>query len=455
MNSTSYSGFAATDAENRQVKESLPGNDRVSFDFVNWKKLSGFALMKLLPVTLMLAIMNVAGQAIALQKLGSTGADVSNTQRCLKQLGYYNGPVTGKFATLTEAAVRKYQQKNRLTVDGAIGTRTQNLLNSQCRAASPTTPAKASGILQFGSKGAAVSQLQQNLRSLRFYNGPINGNFGNQTKQAVTRFQQTYKISADGVAGARTLRTITAALKPIGTGGDSLPNALNRGDSGSLVRQLQDDLRKLRYFNANSTGTFGKVTEDAVARFQRSYGLPPNGVADARTLGAISQALISLGGNGSNNINCSQTNGEICPGERSQRVATVQQRLSQWGFYKGNIDGYYGVGTQQAVGQFQRYFRLAATEFVDFNTWQALNTVANAPKPNISNPTVTNRYVVVVPMFTNDTLNRIQQLVPRAIPGTSKLGNYVNAGAFNERGDAESLSKQLRDRGFDARVEYF
>jgi peptidoglycan hydrolase-like protein with peptidoglycan-binding domain len=445
MNSTSYSGFAATDVENRQV---------------NWKKLSGFALMKLLPVTLMLAIMNVAGQAIALQKLGSTGADVTNTQRCLKQLGYYNGPVTGKFATLTETAVRKYQQKNRLTVDGTIGKKTQNLLSSQCqsRTNSPTNPVKASGILQFGSKGAAVTQLQQNLRSLRFYNGPINGNFGTQTKQAVTRFQQTYKISADGVAGTKTLRTITAALKPIGTGGDSLPNALNRGDSGALVRQLQDDLRKLRYFNANSTGTFGKVTEDAVARFQRSYGLPPNGVADARTLGAISQALISLGGNNgnsSNNINCSQTNGEICPGERSQRVATVQQKLSQWGFYKGNIDGYYGVGTQQAVGQFQRYFRLAATEFVDFNTWQALNTVANAPKPNISNPTVTNRYVVVVPMFTNDTLNRIQQLVPRAIPGTSKLGNYVNAGAFNERGDAESLSKQLRDRGFDARVEYF
>jgi cell division protein FtsN len=46
-------------------------------------------------------------------------------------------------------------------------------------------------------------------------------------------------------------------------------------------------------------------------------------------------------------------------------------------------------------------------------------------------------------------------LVPRAIPGTSKLGNYVNAGAFSQRGDAESLSKQLRDRGFDARVEYF
>ncbi|AFZ03257.1 peptidoglycan-binding protein [Calothrix sp. PCC 6303] len=435
MNSTTYPGLAATVVENK---------------LVNWKKLSGVALMKLLPVALVLAIMNIAGQAIALQKLGSTGADVTTTQRCLKQLGYYNGPVTGKFATLTEAAVRRYQQKNGLAVDGEIGTRTQNLLNSQCQSRT-NPPVKGSGVLQFGSKGAAVSQLQQNLRSLRFYNGPINGNFGTLTQQAVIRFQQTYRISADGVAGTRTLRTISAALKPIGTGGDSLPNALNRGDSGALVRQLQDDLRRLGYFKVNSTGNFGKVTEDAVARFQSNYGLPPNGVADARTLGAISQALLSSDGKNG----CSQANGEICPGERSQRVATVQQRLNQWGFYNGNIDGYYGAGTRDAVGQFQRYFRLAATGFVDFNTWQALTTTANAPKPNIPNPSTTNRYVVVVPMFSNDTLNRIQQLVPRAIPGTSKLGNYVNAGAFSQRGDAESLSKQLRDRGFDARVEYF
>lgn len=445
MNSTSYLGLAATGVENR---------------LVNWKRLSGVALMKFLPVALMLGIMNMAGQAIALQKLGSTGADVSSTQRCLKQLGYYNGPVTGKFATLTEAAVRKYQQKNRLLVDGTIGTNTQKLLNSQCQSRTTPPVKKASNILQFGSKGAAVTQLQQNLRSLRFYSGPINGNYGTLTQQAVIRFQQTYRISADGIAGTKTLRTIAAALKPIGVGGeDGFPNALNRGDSGSLVRQLQDDLRKLRYFNANSTGSFGKVTEDAVARFQSNYGLPPNGIADARTLGAISQALLSLNGNngnnGNNNNGCSQPNGEICPGERSQRVATVQQRLNQWGFYNGNIDGYYGVGTRDAVGQFQRYFRLAATGFVDFNTWQALTTTANAPKPNIPNPSATNRYVVVIPMFSNDTLNRIQQLVPRAIPGTSKLGNYVNAGAFSQRGDAESLSKQLRDRGFDARVEYF
>jgi peptidoglycan hydrolase-like protein with peptidoglycan-binding domain len=444
MNSITYPGLTTTVVENK---------------LVNWQKLSGVALMKFLPVALMLAIMNMAGQAIALQKLGSTGADVSSTQRCLRQLGYYNGPVTGKFATLTEAAVRRYQQKNRLAVDGAIGTKTQNLLNSQCQSRT-NLPVKTSTTLQVGSKGTAVSQLQQNLRSLRFYNGPINGNYGTQTKQAVIRFQQTYRISADGVAGTKTLRTITAALKPIGVGGeDSLPNALNRGDSGALVRQLQDDLRRLRYFNANSTGTFGKVTEDAVARFQSNYGLPPNGIADARTLGAITQALQSSNGNngnnGNNNNGCSQANGEICPGERSQRVATVQQRLNQWGFYNGNIDGYYGVGTRDAVGQFQRYFRLATTGFVDFNTWQALTTTANAPKPNIPNPTATNRYVVVVPMFSNDTLNRIQQLVPRAIPGTSQLGNYVNAGAFSQRGDAESLSKQLRDRGFDARVEYF
>ena len=58
-------------------------------------------------------------------QFGSTGAKVVEIQRILTQIGY--GPllgqsgIDGKFATSTQNAVKKFQQDNRLPVDGKIG----------------------------------------------------------------------------------------------------------------------------------------------------------------------------------------------------------------------------------------------------------------------------------------------------------------------------------------------
>jgi hypothetical protein len=75
--------------------------------FLNWKKLSTGAAMRLLSVALTMGLISIAGQALALQKIGSNGSGVATNQRCLKKLGYFNGPVTGKFASLTQNAVIK------------------------------------------------------------------------------------------------------------------------------------------------------------------------------------------------------------------------------------------------------------------------------------------------------------------------------------------------------------
>jgi N-acetylmuramoyl-L-alanine amidase len=41
-------------------------------------------------------------------------------------------------------------------------------------------------------------------------------------------------------------------------------------------------------------------------------------------------------------------------GSRGERVALIQQRLKQWGYYFGNVDGVFGRGTYNAVVRFQR-----------------------------------------------------------------------------------------------------
>lgn len=59
-----------------------------------------------------------------LYKKGSSGNMVSQIQTRLKNWGYYDGAVDGVFGSRTEAAVRWFQRKNGLSVDGQVGSQT-------------------------------------------------------------------------------------------------------------------------------------------------------------------------------------------------------------------------------------------------------------------------------------------------------------------------------------------
>lgn len=59
-----------------------------------------------------------------LYKRGSSGETVSEIQRRLKNWGYYFGSVDGIYGSQTEKAVRYFQQKNGLSVDGQVGNQT-------------------------------------------------------------------------------------------------------------------------------------------------------------------------------------------------------------------------------------------------------------------------------------------------------------------------------------------
>ncbi len=59
---------------------------------------------------------------------GSRGDEVVNIQRKLKQWGYYQGNVDGIFGYQTYKAVRYFQYKNGLKVDGVVGPETLSAL---------------------------------------------------------------------------------------------------------------------------------------------------------------------------------------------------------------------------------------------------------------------------------------------------------------------------------------
>ena len=60
----------------------------------------------------------------ALSKYGSRGEEVRQIQTKLKRWGYYSGNVDGIYGSATLAAVKKFQQKNKLKVDGIAGKQT-------------------------------------------------------------------------------------------------------------------------------------------------------------------------------------------------------------------------------------------------------------------------------------------------------------------------------------------
>lgn len=58
---------------------------------------------------------------------------------------------------------------------------------------------------KIGSRGDEVRRIQNKLKSLGFFNGAVDGIYGVQTQSAVKRYQRSVGITADGIAGPKTL----------------------------------------------------------------------------------------------------------------------------------------------------------------------------------------------------------------------------------------------------------
>lgn len=134
---------------------------------------------------LMFSVFSVPVNAASL-KSGSSGRDVKILQMNLNGLGYAKITTDGIYGTDTLAAVRIYQSSNSLLADGIAGERTLSKIDS------------------------TVKPLQADLQKLGFTTYYADGIYGSNTESAVKRFQSTYGLVADGIAGYRTLSKIEA-----------------------------------------------------------------------------------------------------------------------------------------------------------------------------------------------------------------------------------------------------
>ena len=442
---------------NPEAREQISvGVDLKFLTELRWARIYSNPVKSVLLVAIALLFFGTTTQTASAQQRGEQGSQVRNIQRCLKRLGYFNARITGFYGSATEAAVTRFQAAVGLPRVGKVGPRTKKALDRRCGNSS-VSRRRGSG-LRNGSSGSAVRRLQQDLRILGYYNGPITGNFRELTEAAVIRFQRANGISAIGVVGPQTRRAIRTGLERLNNNRRQAPVATNPtsrycdpdveglsvGCDGQWVRQLQTDLQSLRLFNGRVTGYFGQLTQNAVVGFQQSRGLRTTGIADYNTLNAIRAEVNrsytppvipnpDVGGSGFE---------PIYEGARGNRVIQIQKRLRELGFFRNEPTGYFGRLTREAVADYQRIYRLPITGFLDQVTWEKLGL------------RVGRRYVVVVPVTESDTLSRVRDFVPDAFAAQSRRGDYVNAGEFDNVSDAQRRSKFLREQGLDARVEY-
>ena len=223
-------------------------------------------------------------------RMGDSGSAVKDLQTKLKKLGYYDGTVDSTFGSGTYAAVKAFQKKYNLTADGVAGSETLKKLDSAYKNADSD---KDDGSLRKGATGNAVKDLQTKLKKLGFYNASIDGDYGDTTVAAVKAFQKKYNLTADGVAGSETLKKLDTAYKNADSNTSTDDDSLRKGATGTAVKTLQTNLKKLGFYTAYVDGSFGATTESAVKAFQKKYGLTADGVAGSATLKKIESAVAS------------------------------------------------------------------------------------------------------------------------------------------------------------------
>lgn len=102
---------------------------------------------------------------------------------------------------------------------------------------------------KLGSRGDEVRRIQTKLKSLGFFNGTIDGIYGVKTQRAVRRFQKSVGITADGVAGQKTL-----LYMGLGSGSSSNTGGYSSSDVYLLAKVIAAEARGESYTGQVAVG---------------------------------------------------------------------------------------------------------------------------------------------------------------------------------------------------------
>lgn len=160
-------------------------------------------------------------------------------------------------------------------------------------------------------------------------NDGIDGIYGAETAEWVTRFQERKGLYVDGIAGAETLERLrTDIVFYVG------------GPSGRGVELLQEDLQYFYLSTGTIDGIYGVATRQSVRDFQADNNLFVDGEAGPGTLKKMDELMTTI---------------LVQQGDTGSLVRRIQEQLNE---QEGTnlsieVDGVFGQETEDAVRQFQ------------------------------------------------------------------------------------------------------
>lgn len=273
---------------------------------------------------------NVApGQFTATTREGSRGTAVRAVQYYLRRLAAYYSDVPtvtvdGKFGAATTRAVKAWQTRAGLTVDGVVGRLTFQSLYDAALALDTSGPVVRTvslpapdATLRPGDTGAEVLRLNRMLLFLSQWIPEINftaggtpgSTFDPELEIAVRSAQRYFGLDETGVVTAgdwavfRQAALDLLAASPAGAspkpGGVWPAEALALGSSGPAVLQVQRWLNVVASVDQTAdfvpeSGQFDAATQAALESYQLTAGLEPLGVVDADTWESLRLAAQGL-----------------------------------------------------------------------------------------------------------------------------------------------------------------
>lgn len=154
---------------------------------------------------------------------------VLTCQNRLKELGYLISTPDGAYGDDTVIAVKQFQSRNDLVVDGYLGPSTRIALNNGT--------AQPNG-MALGEQGDSVVSVQKLLSKYGYLSsGNVTGYYGEITEKAVKAFQNRNGLSADGAVGQMTMNKLTGSnIKSAGASSSGKGSSGSSSEKGQTVK---------------------------------------------------------------------------------------------------------------------------------------------------------------------------------------------------------------------------
>jgi peptidoglycan hydrolase-like protein with peptidoglycan-binding domain len=236
--------------------------------------------------------------------IGTKHEQVTLLQDFMKNiLLIYEGPTTGYFGSMSASGIKVFQENSGLLQTGKVDSVTKAVLcqiyNSYNVNKNITTPSqttsgecfiKTLGLSRgyFDKAAEEVVQLQKYLNQKGVYPENItSGYFGILTEVALKKFQSASGIPNSGIVDNQTFKAICGYESSQTIGCPFVTNNLAAGffeEANNEVKTLQMILVKLNLLDSQyQTGFFGKITTDAVKKFQEKTNLAQTGILNIET----------------------------------------------------------------------------------------------------------------------------------------------------------------------------